>query len=82
MNNDLFDHDAPKKPTNVSVNRDLLARARALNLNLSQLLEERLTSALREARRREWLAENREALENYNSRIERSGSFGDTVRRF
>ena len=37
----VFDVSAPKKPTNVSVNGDLLREARELDINLSQALEER-----------------------------------------
>ena len=48
----LFDPAAPKKPTNVSINIELLHEARRLNLNLSQALEERLVELVREARRR------------------------------
>jgi post-segregation antitoxin (ccd killing protein) len=29
-----------------------------------------------------WRAENREAIETYNARIERDGAFGDRFRRF
>lgn len=78
----LFDPDAPRKATNLSINADLLAQARALDLNLSRLLEERLTEAVREARRQNWLAENQEALADYNERITERGSFGDRSRRF
>lgn len=78
----LFDPDAPRKATNLSINADLLAQARALDLNLSRLLEERLTEAVREARRQNWLAENKEALADYNERITERGSFGDRSRRF
>ena len=38
----LFDPAAPKRPTNVSLNSDLLAKARAAGLNLSATLEQAL----------------------------------------
>ncbi len=77
-------HDpaAPRKATNVSVNSDLLQRARDAGLNLSRLLEERLVEAIREIRREEWLAENRTAFDAYNERVEVDGTFGDKARRF
>ncbi|MFB6259783.1 MAG: type II toxin-antitoxin system CcdA family antitoxin [Thiohalorhabdaceae bacterium] len=78
----LFDPHARRKATNLSINSDLLAQARALDLNLSRLLEERLAQAVREARRQDWLAENKEALADYNERIAEQGSFGDQARRF
>jgi antitoxin CcdA len=73
---------AAKKPTNVSIDRDLLLDARALNINLSQALEDRLIELIRAARENRWLAENEGAIADYNDRIERAGVFGDTVRRF
>lgn len=57
----LYDPDALKKPTNLSVNQDLLRQAKALNINLSQALEQRLVDLIREAPRREWLQKNQSA---------------------
>ncbi len=37
-----FDTHAPKKPTNVSINSDLLLKAKALKINLSATLESAL----------------------------------------
>ena len=78
----LFDPDAPRKATNLSINSDLLAQARALNLNLSRFLEETLAEAIREAHRQDWLAEDQTALRDYNERIAERGSWGDQARRF
>ncbi len=82
MKTKLFDPDAPRKATNLSINADLLSQARSLNLNLSRLLEERLSEVVREAHRQAWLEANREAIADYNERIEKQGSFGDRARRF
>lgn len=73
---------ASKRPVNLSISAELLDEARGLGLNLSGLLEERLSEALRDARRNAWLAENAEAIDDYNSRIDARGSFADGVRRF
>lgn len=78
----LFDPDAPKKPTNLSVNQDLLRVARSRKLNLSRLLEERLVEVLRTAERETWLKENASAIDKYNKRIERDGVFSDGLRNF
>ena len=64
----IFDETAPKKATNLSVNRDLLEKARELKINLSHLLEDRLAVAVREEGRRRWLEENAEAIGEYNRR--------------
>jgi len=77
-----FDTQAPKKPTNVSVNSDLLRRARELNLNLSQILEQRLVEVIRQRRRAAWLAENHDAIETYNRRIDEEGVFSEGLRDF
>ena len=82
MNTNYFDTSAPKKSTNLSINSDLLRQAKECNINLSQALEMRLTELLREGKRRKWLEENREAIEDYNRRIEASGVFSDGLRRF
>ena len=78
----LYDPDAPKKPTNLSVNQDLLRVARSQKLNLSRLLEERLVEVLRDKERDTWLKENELAIKKYNERVERDGVFSDGLRRF
>lgn len=82
MHTPFYDTRSPRKATNLSVNADLMAQARELGLNISALLEERLAEAVRQARREAWLAENRQALDEYNERIAKGGSFGDRTRRF
>lgn len=77
-----FDASAPKRATNLSVNEDLLRRARALGINLSRALEERLEELVVEREQARWLEANREAIEDYNRHIEVDGAFGDDVRRF
>ena len=42
----LFDLEAPKKATNLSVNSDLLKKSRALDINLSATLEQALQAKL------------------------------------
>ena len=82
MGTSHYHTNAPRKAVNLSVNSDLMAQARELGLNVSALLEERLADAVREARRETWLAENRQAVDEYNERIAKRGSFGDRTRRF
>lgn len=71
-----------KQSVNLSVDVTLLRNAKALKLNLSRLLEERLAERVHEAGRERWLKENRAALDDYNRRIERTGVFSDGLRRF
>lgn len=77
-----YDRDAPKKPTNLSLNSDLLIKARALDINLSASLEEALEGIVRRRLQEEWLKENRDAIESYNAHVENSGVFSDGIRTF
>ncbi len=82
MSNIIFNQSAPKKSANLSINADLLQQAKQLNINLSQTLEQHLAEIIRLAQRGQWLAENKNALEDYNRRIEGNGAFSDGLRRF
>ena len=65
---DLYNVEAPKKPTNVSINSDLLSQTRSLKINLSATLEQALAEQLRALRRAQWRQENASAIQAYNSR--------------
>ena len=78
----LFDNHAPKKPTNLSVNSDLLSKSRALNINLSATLEQALQAKLAHASAEKWADENRNAIRAYNEFEEEHGCFGDEQRAF
>lgn len=71
-----------KKPKNLYIRTDLLQVADADNLNLSNMLEERLIDYCKKKREKEWLEENKEGIAAYNERIERSGIFASKHRRF
>jgi len=71
-----------KRPANLSISAELIEQARALDINLSATLEQALTQAVQVRRRERWLAENREAIAQYNARIERDGVFSDGLRSF
>jgi antitoxin CcdA len=66
----------------VSVSADLLEAAKANNINLSQTLEHALADKLRRLEQERWLAENKDALDEYNRRVAKSGVFSDGRRRF
>ena len=78
----LYDLKAPKKPTNLSINSDLLSKARASKINLSATLERALTQQLRQNERENWKNENREAIEALNELAEKHGLFSDSFRDF
>ena len=66
-----------KRAVNVSLNSDLVARAKALGLNLSEAFDARLAELVRAAEREKWRAENAEAVAEYNARIEKGGLISD-----
>jgi antitoxin CcdA len=74
--------NAPKKSTHLSINSDLLRQAREYGINLSKALEESLVEILLAEKRRQWQAENREAVADYNEHIEVDGVFREGGRKF
>jgi antitoxin CcdA len=77
-----YDTKAPKKAANLSINADLLKRARELDINLSATLEQALVEVVKQRQRERWLAENRDAIAAYNDHVEKHGAFSDGVRTF
>jgi len=71
-----------KKPTNLSLQADLLAEAKALDLNLSAELNKALAEIVKRKRAEQWLAENREAIAAYNRYVEEHGVFGEEYRQW
>nr|WP_027947516.1 type II toxin-antitoxin system CcdA family antitoxin [Halomonas anticariensis] len=78
----IYDTQAPKKPTNVSINSDLLEKARSLGINLSASLESILAEQVRAEQRTQWQQENTGAIQAYNQFVEENGTFGDSARKF
>jgi antitoxin CcdA len=62
-----------RRATNVSLNADIVAEARELDINLSQACERGLVETIAEVRKARWLEENREALESSNAWVEANG---------
>ncbi len=77
-----FRASAPKKPTNVSINSELLAAARELKINLSATLEQALVHEVKELKRKRWLEQNKEAIDTCNAYAEKNGLFADKYRVF
>jgi antitoxin CcdA len=77
-----FDQQAPKKAANLSINSDLLAKARSLKINLSSTLEQALIVQVKNAQREQWKEENKEAIYALNKLSEENGLFSDSFREF
>lgn len=71
-----------KRPVNLSIDADLLEKARSLGINLSQTLEVQLAQLVRKAEAAAWLKQNRTAVDAYNERIARDGLWSDGLRSF
>jgi len=82
MNSLVYDTSAPRKLTNLSVNSDLLRRAKERRINVSAILEAALVEELRMREQAEWKESNREAIESYNRKIKEVGLFSDGLRSF
>jgi antitoxin CcdA len=80
--NPAYDTQAPRKPTNVSINSDLLAKAKELKINLSATLESALNEVVNTRQRELWKSENRAAFEAYNQLVEEHGVFSNELRSF
>jgi len=78
----IYNANAPKKPANLTINSDLLAKAKSLDINISQVLEAALTEAVKREKREKWLDENADAIEAYNEHVSRFGLFSDGMRTF
>jgi len=65
--------DNVRRATNVSINAQLLAEARALDVNISRAAEQGLARAIAERRTALWLEENQAALESSNAYVEQYG---------
>ncbi len=62
-----------KRATNLTIDADLLIKARELGVNLSSAAEAGLVQAVSAAMREKWLAENRQAIECSNAYIDANG---------
>lgn len=69
-----------KRAVNLSVDAEILAEAKAMNLNLSQILEDDLRARVRQARIDRFSEENKDAIEWHNRFIEENGIWSEEYR--
>jgi antitoxin CcdA len=62
-----------RKATNVSLDEKLVAEAKELGVNLSRACEAGLAAEVREARKRQWVEENWEAIQSSNAYFAKHG---------
>ena len=78
----IFDESAPKKATNLSVNSDLLIKAKKMNINLSATFENALTELIKEKQKEQWLQANKVSIKAYNKHVDKYGVFSKNLRSF
>jgi len=71
---------ALKRAVNVSVDANILDMAKAMNINLSQTLEDALRKRTQDERDRRFQDEHREAIEAHNRFIEKNGIWSKKYR--
>jgi antitoxin CcdA len=76
----FHDTTAPRRPTNLSLNADLVAKARAAKLNLSAIAEAAIGQALAQAAAERFHAEIARSVAEYHRYLDTYGSFADAVR--
>ena len=62
-----------RKPTNLTLSKELLVEAKALNINVSRAAEEGIARAVAEAQAERWRSENKRAFESSNEYVQRNG---------
>lgn len=62
-----------RRATNITLPVDLLAQARALGLNVSQICERGLRDEIAKSQAEQWRQDNREALVSSNDYVEEHG---------
>jgi len=64
---------APRKSTNLSLDKAMVEEAREMGINLSRAAEEGIAKALKAEREKRWREENRAAIEVANDWVARNG---------
>ena len=62
-----------RKAANLSLDAELIASARDLDINISRAAEDGLARAIKAERERRWLEENAEAIRQENEYVEKHG---------
>ena len=78
----IYNKEAKKKATNISINSDLLEKAKKYKINISANVEKTLEELIRQYEIQNWEKENKEAIDSYNQRIAQNALFSDGLRSF
>lgn len=64
---------AGRKPTNLSLDSDLLREAKSLGINISRSAEAGIAAAVKKQKQAQWLKENAAAINSSNAYVEANG---------
>ena len=76
----IYNKNAKKKATNISINSDLLKKAKQYKINISANVEKTLEALIYEYEKANWEEQNRVAIEDYNKRVKKEALFLDHFR--
>jgi antitoxin CcdA len=65
--------NSTRKPTNLSLDSELLKEAKALGINVSRSAEAGIAEAVKRHKQEQWLKENASALASSNAYVEANG---------
>lgn len=71
-----------KRAVNLSVDAEILEAAKAMEINLSQVLEDELRERVKDDRNRGFQEEHREAIASYNRFIAKNGIWSKKYRKW
>ncbi len=77
-----YNSKAPKRATNLSINSDLLEKAKSYNINLSKSFESYLNELVKRKEEERWREENLQAITSFNERVTKQGVFSEGLRSF
>ena len=63
-----------RRPVNLTIREDVLSEAKSLKLNASKAAETGIINAVKEAKAKEWLEANKQALQAHNKRVAQEGT--------
>ena len=78
----IYNKEAKKKATNISINSELLEKAKKYKINISANVEKTLEELIKQEEIKNWEKENKEAIDSYNQRISENGLFSYGLRSF
>ena len=75
-----YDASTPRRPTNLSLNSDLVEKARAARLNLSSIAEKAIGEELAKVMEQHYREEVARSVAEHAAYLEQYGSLADAVR--